>query len=205
MSARERPLIIGLTGGIGSGKSAAAERFAELGAEVIDTDAIAHELTAASGPAIEPIRAVFGTEVINHVGALDRAAMRQRVFGNSSARKQLEAILHPMIRAESARRCSLSTAPYVVLAVPLLIESGHWKQRCDRVCVIDCPEALQLQRVMERSGLEEAQVRAIMATQASREARLAAADDVVDNSHDIGSLRRQIDALHARYILLANC
>lgn len=204
MTTRGRPFIIGLTGGIGSGKSAAAERFAARGAEVVDTDAIAHALTAPGGAAIDAIRARFGADVITPAGALDRSAMRQRVFSDPVARQSLEAILHPLIRAESARRCAGAESAYVVLAVPLLIESGHWQQRCDRVCVVDCPEALQLQRVMARSALDEAQVRAIMATQASRADRLAAANDVVDNSTDLASLHRQIDALHERYLTLAN-
>ncbi|MDX5363786.1 MAG: dephospho-CoA kinase [Pseudazoarcus pumilus] len=204
MTARERPFIVGLTGGIGSGKSAAADRFAALGAEVVDTDAIAHELTARGGAAIDAIRESFGAAVIDASGALDRAAMRALVFADAQARKRLEAILHPLIRAESRRRCSIATTPYVVLAVPLLIESGHWQQRCDRVCVIDCPEDEQVRRVVARSGLTEAQVRAIMASQASRASRLAAADDIVDNSADLAALHRRIDALHERYLAAAN-
>lgn len=204
MNTRTRPFIIGLTGGIGSGKSAAAEHFAALGATVIDTDAIAHELTASGGKAMAAIRAAFGEDVIGADGALDRGAMRARVFAEESARKRLEAILHPMIRAESALRCEMAETPYVVLAVPLLVESGHWQERCDRVCVIDCPEDEQVRRVIARSGLDAAQVRAIMATQASREARLAAADDVVDNSGELRTLQRQIEALDALYRTLAS-
>ena len=204
VNTRTRPFIIGLTGGIGSGKSAAAEHFAALGATVIDTDAIAHELTASGGKAMAAIRAAFGEDVIGADGALDRGAMRARVFAEESARKRLEAILHPMIRAESALRCEMAETPYVVLAVPLLVESGHWQERCDRVCVIDCPEDEQVRRVIARSGLDAAQVRAIMATQASREARLAAADDVVDNSGELRTLQRQIEALDALYRTLAS-
>ncbi len=204
VNTRKRPFIVGLTGGIGSGKSAAAERFAALGATVIDTDVIAHELTASGGKAMAAIRAAFGEDVIGADGALDRGAMRTRVFADEPARKRLEAILHPMIRAESARRCEMAETPYVVLAVPLLVESGHWQERCDRVCVIDCPEDEQVRRVITRSGLDAAQVRAIMATQASRETRLAAADDVVDNSGDLHTLQRQIEALDALYRTLAS-
>lgn len=200
----DRPYIVGLTGGIGSGKSAAAERFAALGAAVVDTDAIAHELTGPDGGAITALRETFGDALIDHSGALDRAAMRAMVFADADARKRLEAILHPLIRSESARRCRAATAPYVALAVPLLIESGHWQQRCDRVCVIDCPEDEQVRRVVARSRLSPEQVRAIMATQATRQARLAAADDVVDNSADLATLHRQIDALHHRYLAAAN-
>lgn len=204
MSVPERPFIVGLTGGIGSGKSAAAERFAALGAAVVDTDAIAHELTGSGGDAIAGIREQFGDTLIDHTGALDRAAMRALVFADPDARKRLEAILHPLIRAESARRCRAAATPYVVLAVPLLIESGHWQQRCDRVCVVDCPEDEQVRRVIARSGLSAEQVRAIMATQATRKTRLAAADDIVDNSGDLAALHRQIDALHDRYLAAAN-
>lgn len=204
MSVPERRFIVGLTGGIGSGKSAAAERFAALGAAVVDTDAIAHELTGSGGDAIAGIREQFGDTLIDRTGALDRAAMRALVFADPVARKRLEAILHPLIRAESARRCRAAATPYVVLAVPLLIESGHWQQRCDRICVIDCPEDEQVRRVIARSGLSAEQVRAIMATQATRKTRLAAADDIVDNSGDLAALHRQIYALHDRYLTASN-
>lgn len=194
------PYIVGLTGGIGSGKSAACERFSALGASVIDTDDIAHALTAPGGAAMEAIRADFGDAVISASGALDRAAMRERVFADAAARKRLEGILHPLIRAECTRLAAQSNAPYVVLAVPLLLESGHWKERCQRICVIDCPEELQIERVIARNQLDESQVRAIIAAQTSREARRAAADDIVDNSSSLAELHRQIDALHTRYI-----
>lgn len=195
--------VVGLTGGIGSGKSAATTRFEMLGATIVDTDAIAHELTTDHGAAIKAIREAFGPAVITPSGALDRARMRALVFEDTAARKRLEGILHPMIRSESAHRCNAASGPYVVLAVPLLIESGHWRERCQRICVIDCPEELQVQRVMMRSGLQEAQVRAIIAAQTSRDDRLSAADDVVDNSDDLPSLHRQVDALHAHYLTLA--
>jgi len=195
-----RPYIIGLTGGIGSGKSAAAAHFARLGAEVVDTDLIAHGLTAPGGAAMDAIQRAFGTSMIAADGSLDRAAMRARVFSHPEAKRQLEAILHPMIRDESARQCHAATAPYVILAVPLLVESGSYRERCDRICVVDCPEHLQLERVRTRSGLDEAQVRAIMATQASREARLAAADDVIDNSTSLEALEQQVASLHASYL-----
>lgn len=200
MTSTGRLFTVGLTGGIGSGKSAAASRFATHGIEVIDTDHIAHALTATRGPAIEAIRARFGDDVIDASGALDRSAMRQRVFADSDARRRLEAILHPMIRAESERLCGAARSAYVILAVPLLIESGHYRERCDRICVVDCPEALQIERVMSRSGLDASQVRAIIAAQTSRDARLAVADDVLDNSGDLASLHAQIDALHQRYL-----
>ncbi|MCB1960804.1 MAG: dephospho-CoA kinase [Rhodocyclaceae bacterium] len=198
-----RPWVLGLTGGIGSGKSAASDRFAALGAAVVDTDLIAHALTAPEGAAIAPIRAAFGDSVIGADGGLDRAAMRARVFSASAERQRLEAILHPMIRAESLRQCDVATAPYVVLVVPLLIESGAYRNVCARIAVVDCPEAVQRQRVEARSGLAPTQVAAIMAAQLARSARLAAADDVIDNSGDLDELYLQVDLLHARYLALA--
>jgi dephospho-CoA kinase len=198
-SAARGPFIVGLTGGIGSGKSAAADRFATLGATVVDTDAIAHALTAAGGAAMPAIREAFGAGVVTADGSLDRAAMRTLAFSQPAARERLEAILHPMIRAESARRCAAAPGAYVILAVPLLIESGNYRDRCDRICVVDCPEALQIERVRARSGLDEAQIRAIMGAQASRAGRLAAADDVIDNSGTLEALHARIDALDALY------
>ena len=198
-----RPFTVGLTGGIGSGKSAAADLFVTHGASLVDTDAIAHALTAAGGAAMPAIRTQFGDAIIAADGSLDRAAMRAHVFARDEARQQLEAILHPMIRAESARQCSAARGSYVILAVPLLIESGSYRARCDRICVVDCPPELQIERVQARSGLEEAQIRAIMTAQASREQRLAAADDVIDNGGSLEHLRAQVAALHARYAALA--
>ncbi|HQZ02977.1 MAG TPA: dephospho-CoA kinase [Thauera sp.] len=198
-----RPFIVGLTGGIGSGKSAAADRFVELGASLVDADAIAHALTTAHGAAMPAIRAQFGEDVVAADGSLDRAAMRARAFAHTEARQQLEAILHPMIRHESARQCLAATGSYVILAVPLLVESGNYRSRYDRICVVDCPPELQVERVHTRSGLEETQIRAIIATQASRAQRLAAADDVIDNSGTVERLLVQVDALHVRYSALA--
>ena len=198
-----RPFTVGLTGGIGSGKSAAADLFVTHGASLVDTDAIAHALTAAGGAAMPAIRTQFGDAIIAADGSLDRAAMRAHVFARDEARQQLEAILHPMIRDESARQCAAARGSYVILAVPLLIESGSYRSRCDRICVVDCPPELQVARVRSRSGLEEAQIRAIMAAQASRGQRLAAADDIIDNSGSLEHLRLQVAALHARYASLA--
>ena len=197
------PLVIGLTGGIGSGKSAAAERFVEHGASLVDTDAIAHALTAPQGAAMPAIRAQFGADVIAEDGSLNRAAMRTRVFADTAVRHQLEALLHPLIGAESARQRLAAPGLYVILAVPLLIESGDYRARCDRVCVVDVPPETQVERVRARSALDEAQIRAIMAAQVSREQRLAAADDVIDNSGNFAQLREQFDALHLRYSALA--
>lgn len=197
--------LIGLTGGIGSGKSAAAALFATLGAAVVDTDVIAHRLTAAGGLAIPAIRAAFGDDVIAPDGAMDRAAMRQRVFSQADAKARLEGILHPMIREETLREVDRvgASAPYVLLVVPLMIETGFYLNHIARLVVVDCPESMQIDRVAARSGLSADEVRAIMANQASRAARLEAADDVIDNSGDLEQLRRQVLNLHAQYQTLA--
>jgi dephospho-CoA kinase len=192
--------VVGLTGGIGSGKSAAAAEFERLGATVVDTDAIAHELTAAGGAAMGEIRKVFGTEVLVASGALNRDKMRARVFADPAAKKALEALLHPMIREESRRLIAGARGPYVILVVPLLIESPGYRSRVDRVLVIDAPEELQVERVRSRSGLSEAQVRAIVAAQATRAQRLAAADDLIENRGTIEALREQVAALHRKYL-----
>ncbi len=192
--------VVGLTGGIGSGKSAAAAEFERLGADVVDTDAIAHELTARGGRALPEIERIFGAALIGEGGALDRGRMRSLVFADPAAKKALEALLHPMIRDESQRRIAASRGPYVVHVVPLLIESADYRSRVDRVLVVDAPEELQLERVRARSGLAEAEVRAIIAAQAARAERLAAADDVIENRGTIDALRQQVAALHHRYL-----
>jgi dephospho-CoA kinase len=195
--------VVGLTGGIGSGKSAAAEEFAHLGATVVDTDAIAHELTAPGGAAIEGIRQLFGDACIDPSGAMDRRRMRELVFDDAAARKRLEGLLHPMIREESTRRIAAATGPYVVHVVPLLVESRNYRGRVDRVLVVDCPEQTQLARVTARSGLSEEEVRRMMAAQIPRSERLAAANDVIDNSGSLDDLRRQVLALHHRYLTMS--
>lgn len=196
------PFTVGLSGGIGSGKSAAAKGFEELGTTVIDTDAIAHALTGPGGAAIEPIRAAFGADYLTPERALARARMRELVFADAAKKRLLESILHPLIRARANELAQAARSPYVILMVPLLIESRDYRTRCQRILIVDCPEELQLARVMARSGLDAAQVRAIMATQVGRAARLAAADDVIDNSQDPAHLSRQVEALHARYLQL---
>lgn len=194
--------LIGLTGGIGSGKSTIANLFVERGAALVDTDQIAHELTTPGGAAIEPIRAAFGDAAIAADGRMDRAYVRSLAFSQPAARLQLEAILHPLIR-EGTRRGIESAieagAPYVLVAVPLLVESRDWRGRYQRVLVIDCPPEIQIERVMRRSGLERAQVEAIMSAQASRDQRLAAADDVIDNSGEPGALTSQVARLDSLY------
>ena len=195
--------VVGLTGGIGSGKSAAADCFAAHGVAVVDTDALAHELTATGGAAMPALLAEFGPQVATREGALDRGRMRRLVFADPSVRQRLEAILHPRIRALSDERCREAASPYVILAVPLLVESGGYRDRCQRVVVVDCPETLQISRVMTRSGLSDSEVRAIMAAQASRGERLAAADDVLNNDGDLHHLEVQVANLHRKYLQIA--
>ncbi|HEY0879468.1 MAG TPA: dephospho-CoA kinase [Zeimonas sp.] len=198
-TAPRRPFVVGLTGGIGSGKSTVAELFAARGASVVDTDVLAHELTAAGGAAIGAIRDRFGDGVLRADGSLDRDAMRARAFDDPHARQALEEILHPMIRAESERRIATAPGPYVMHVVPLLVESGGRAGRFDRVLVVDCPVQVQIERVGRRSGLSAGRIESILAAQASREARLAAADDVIDNGGDADALPAQVDALHRKY------
>ena len=197
-------LVVALTGGIGSGKSTVADVFAVLGAAVVDTDVIAHELTAAHGRAIPEIAAAFGSDVLRPDGALDRAAMRHLVFSDVSVKDRLEAILHPMIRRESEVQCRNATAaPYVVLVVPLFVENAAYRQLVDRVLVVDCDESAQLARVAARSGFSGDEIRAIMATQASRAERLALADDVIANDEEHDRLRARVAELHQHYLALA--
>jgi len=194
---------VGVTGGIGSGKSSAAALFAELGAGIIDTDDIAHELTRPGGLAMPDITTAFGAGIVATDGSLDRAAMRKRVFAEPAQRKVLEGILHPLIRAEARNRVARSTAPYVMLVVPLLLETGGYPDLVRRVLVIDCDESLQISRTMQRSGLTEEAVHAIMAVQLPRQQRLDRADDVLRNDGDIARLRSQVALLHGCYLKLA--
>jgi dephospho-CoA kinase len=198
-----KKLVVGVTGGIGSGKTTVARLFEALGAEVVDTDEIARQLTLAGQPAVELIRAQFGEEYVDPEGALDRARMRELVFADAQAKRRLEAILHPLIRAEASARVGRSTAPYVLLIVPLLVETGGYPELVGRVLVVDCEERLQLERASRRSGLSEEQVRAIVASQATREQRLQAADDVITNNAGPAELAEQVRRLHARYLALA--
>lgn len=197
------PLVIGLTGGIGSGKSAAADEFGRLGATVVDTDAIAHELTCAGGAAISSVRNLFGNAYVDASGAMDRRKMRELVFADPVAKRRLEALLHPLIREESLRRIAAATGPYVLHVVPLLIESPDYRRRVDRVLVIDCPDELRIARVKARSGLAEDEVRRIIASQATAAARHSAADDLLNNGGSLEELHAQVRALHQRYVELA--
>lgn len=196
-------LKIGLTGGIGSGKTRVSELFAELGAPVIDTDVISRQLTARGGAALSAIRKLWGEAVMLSDGELDRGAVRDKVFADADARRQLEAILHPLIRRRVVDALAGVEVPYVVVVVPLLIESGAYRELLDRVLVVDCVPALQVERTMARSGLNAEQVAAIMAAQADRATRLAAADDVIGNDAGVEALREQVRRLDAKYRELA--
>ena len=192
--------VVGLTGGIGSGKSAAADRFAELGVPVVDTDQIAHQLTGPGGAAMAEIERAFGPSALAGDGSLDRAAMRAKVFVNPEERHRLEAILHPAIHAESVLRLQAAAGDYAVLVVPLLFESDRYLPLLARTLAVDCREDVQVERVMRRSGLSAEAVRAIMAAQLPRELRLSRADDVIDNSGGLAELRLQVDAKHSYYL-----
>jgi len=191
---------VGLTGGIGSGKSTVADLFAELGTPVIDTDVIAHQLTAPGGAALDAIRETFGETVMQADGTLNRAALRRRVFSDVDSRHQLEAILHPRIRQSVEQMLATLSAPYVLVVIPLLVETGGYKDVLNRVLVVDCPEDLQIARVMARSGLTQDEVEAILAAQAARATRMAAADDVILNTASQEALRTQVATLHQRYL-----
>ncbi|WP_454826422.1 dephospho-CoA kinase [Paraburkholderia xenovorans] len=195
---------VGLTGGIGSGKSTVADLFAAHGVPLVDTDLIAHRITAPHGMAMPQIAAEFGEAFVAADGSLDRARMRTLVFSDDSALKRLEGITHPLIRAETEREQREAHGPYVIVVVPLLVESGTWKNRVNRVLTVDCSVETQISRVMSRNNFSRAQVLAIIARQATREARLAAADDVIDNDNvSLEALRAQVDAQHRVYLSLA--
>ncbi|MRV73027.1 dephospho-CoA kinase [Duganella sp. FT92W] len=191
---------VGLTGGIGSGKSVVARLFAARGATIVDTDQIAHSMTGPHGPAMPAIVAEFGAQYADAHGALDRAKMRALVFSDPTAKARLEAILHPRIRDAALAAAAAATGAYVIYDVPLLVESGNWKQRVSRVLVVDCPEAVQVARVMARNGLAEDQVLAIMANQATRAQRAAAADDIINNGGELSALEEQVARFHDLYL-----
>ncbi|MDE2366161.1 MAG: dephospho-CoA kinase [Betaproteobacteria bacterium] len=198
-------LMIGLTGGIGSGKTATAAFFAALGADVVDTDVIAHELARPHGPAVPAIRQTFGEKYITDDGALNRKEMRELVFSDDNSRRKLEAILHPLIRTEVVRRTARFCGPYGIIVVPLLLETGDYREMIHRVLVVDCNEQTQLVRTITRAGLDERTVRTIMATQLSRMERLKQADDVIVNDSDMPHLKHQVDVLHNKYLALGAC
>ena len=199
---RHTPLRIGLTGGIASGKSAVADMFAELGIPVIDTDVIAREVVAPGQSALDEIRQRFGDEMIGGDGALNRVAMRELVFADDDARRDLESILHPLIGAETRRQAEAASGPYQLIVVPLLAGSPL-RQFVDRVLVVDCDEETQVRRLIERDDETRDQAQRILAAQASREERLAIADDVIDNSGSLEATQAEVSRLDSYYRELA--
>jgi len=195
--------LIGLTGGIGSGKTAVSDLLGKLGAGIIDTDLIAHQITAPNGAAIDSIKNEFGSNFIDNTGALNRDRMRTLVFADPAARKQLEAITHPLIRQETIRQAKALTkegAPYLVFVVPLLIESKSWQGVADLLVVVDCPKDLQIQRVMQRSNLSRDEVEKILQAQSSREARLQHADFILENQGNLADLEAEVAQLHQKIL-----
>ena len=192
--------VVGLTGGIGAGKSAVSERFARLGLPVVDTDVIARELTVSGGEALPAIREAFGNSVFSRADELDRAALRQQVFADPAARARLEAILHPLIRRAARQRLAVLDAPYALLVVPLLLETGAYADIVRRTLLVDCPESIRVERVMARSALTRAEVEAIVAAQVHDEARRAVADDKIDNTGGLDALDTAVAELHVRYL-----
>jgi dephospho-CoA kinase len=194
---------VGLTGGVGSGKSTIGTMLSDRGAALVDADLIAHQLTSAGGAAVEALRDAFGAEAIASDGSLDRAYMRARVFSDAALRAQLESLLHPMIRAamrERAAKLAAEGAPYVVFVVPLLVETGNWGSYVDRVLLIDCSEATQLTRLRARAGIDEMTARKIIAVQATRQERLAVADDVLLNEAPLDQIGHKVERLHRTYL-----
>lgn len=206
MSSRKtghRPLLVALTGGVASGKTSVSNRLAEHGVPVVDTDLIAREVVAPESDGLQRVIDAFGHEVLDASGALDRAALRERVFSHASQRKRLEAILHPLIEKEARQQIALhGDADYVVLVVPLLVESGLFAD-ADRIVVVDVPETVQIQRLRERDGVDAAQAEAMLAAQVERSDRLEAATDVIDNSGSLEALEKATDELHERLTLLS--
>ena len=197
--------FVGLTGGIGSGKTAVSDRLAQLGAGIVDTDLIAHQITAPNGVAIPLIQKQFGAEFIDATGALDRAKMRKLVFDDPDARNALEAITHPLIRGETIRQAKQlieDQAPYIVFVVPLLIESGNWLSLLDYLVVVDCPEEVQIERVVQRSKLPRHEVERILKAQATRKERIAHADMVIENQGSLDSLEAEVLSLHQKILQL---
>lgn len=198
-------LKIGLTGGIASGKSTVGAMFVSLGAALVDTDRVAREVVRPGSAALEAVRERFGPEFLTPAGELDRPKMRATIFAEPARRRELEAILHPLIRERTLELVASVEAPYVVIAVPLLLET-RFDELVDRVLVVDCPMALQIERLVERDHIDEREARAMLAAQVDRGRRIEAADDVVNNGGELESTRRQVRALHERYLALArNC
>jgi dephospho-CoA kinase len=195
-------LIVGLTGGIASGKSIVANMFAKLGAGIVDTDLVAREVVAPGEPGLAAVTNAFGNEVLLRSGELDRAALRRIVFADEAKRRQLEALLHPLIRARTRERLAVLSTPYALVAVPLLVETS-FGELVDRVLVVDCPEPLQLERLMRRDAIPRPEALAMVRAQTDRATRLRAAHDVVDNGGTTEATQRQVELLHRRYLELA--
>lgn len=197
-----KPFVVGLTGGIASGKTAASDTFAKLGIDIVDTDIIARKVVEPGQPALSEIEKHFGHTIIQDNGYLNRAALRAKVFNNAEEQKWLNKLLHPAIRKQMLDEISLSTSPYVVLVVPLLVENGL-NQLCDRVLVIDVPESLQVSRAIDRDKCDEAVIKNIMKAQVDRKQRLELADDVIVNNKDLQSLESEVEIVHKNYLTLA--
>jgi dephospho-CoA kinase len=195
-------LRIGLTGGIASGKSTVEQRFIELGVPVVNADDSSRAVVERGRPGLAAVVARFGAGLLTPQGDLDRRALRSLIFGDSARRRELEAILHPLIRDDMNRRSAEATGPYVILSIPLLVESNA-RDRWDRILVVDADESMQLARLMSRDAVSEVEARATLAAQASRAERLAAADDVLENFGTVADLRQAVDRLHRRYLELA--
>lgn len=195
-------LLIGLTGGIGSGKSRVCELFSELGVPIIDSDLIAHQLVEPHSKALTQIAALFGSHIIQSDGSLDRAQLREDIFNDKNKRQQLEEVLHPLIRKEMLRQVATVDSPYVILAIPLLLEK-NWQNQLDRVLVVDCSETQQLERASKRDNTAIEAIEKIIASQINRNVRINAADDIIDNRGSLDSLRKQVESLHHRYLRMA--
>jgi len=195
--------VVGLTGGIACGKSIVATMFVRLGADLVDTDRIAREVVDPGQPALDAIRAAFGPAVFASTGGLDRPALRRLIFADPVKRKVLDDLLHPLIRARTLERLELVTRPYAIVAVPLLVETDFGKF-VDRIAVVDCPDSMQIERLIRRDGVPRIEATAAIAAQTDRATRLRAAHDVIDNSGDLEATRRQVAQLHQQYVELAS-
>ncbi len=199
---KQTPFVVGLTGGIGSGKSAATDIFASLGIDIVDADEVARDVVAVGSQGLLQIAEHFGEHILLEDGSLDRAALRERVFANPDEKTWLNRLLHPLIRSRMQQLIMESTSPYCILSVPLLVEN-KLTEMCNHVVVVDCPEVLQLERALKRDGSSEATIKSIMSSQASRKERLSAADHVLDNSTSLNALSSQVSALHEHLLLLS--
>ena len=200
---KQTPFVVGLTGGIGSGKSAATDIFASFGIDIVDADEVARDVVAVGSQGLLQIAEHFGEHILLEDGSLDRAALREKVFANPDEKTWLNRLLHPLIRSRMQQLIMESTSPYCILSVPLLVEN-KLTEMCNHVVVVDCPEVLQLERALKRDGSSEATIKSIMASQATREERLSAADDVLDNSTSLNALSSQVKALHNKLLGLSD-